>query len=495
MNRITEKTGGSGILMDTKPKPDQSQGRDLKADKQRFTELLHGKREPVGEKNHSPTTVRTMLQRTIALGSISRLSSVGSKPKVKAVTTAQPQTSDDGTNVKAALPQTSDKEPHLLRNNDASDKEVQLNVSPHAGKSASNAESAGTDHDALGVIRKGMAQTGMQPDVQTKGRKGIDEDVATKPSYRVPEPALNQNSRPAESITPQAKPSGEDSAPVRTDPPPVIMPTDSIEDPEELLPQTEPKRSKQTRRPAQTTASVNVPSDRKSADSKEQQDAVPSLAEMGSANVQPQHTKQERRASEHYQQPPPSAPTQPDNKGIADHASNKDKTKKVAASSTEASGDRILQGMMGTGPTPTPPTVDNPVSAPSDRIGDIADKLAQRILVSDPSSTSDSEVRIHLRDSVLQGSEVTVRQEQGQLVVGFNVPNNEVHQQLQPHTDNLQQLLGDKLNQPVRVEVNVQSGGAGGGGQSGSGQSGGGSQGDGHSRNRRDWLDEWESGS
>lgn len=150
----------------------------------------------------------------------------------------------------------------------------------------------------------------------------------------------------------------------------------------------------------------------------------------------------------------------------------------------QPSGDRILQGFLGQPLQPTAPSLLEQTAAPissSDRIEQLAERLAERILVSDRTHTTDSEVRIQLRESVLQGAEITLRHDQGQLVVTFNVTQSDTAGLLLPQTDDLQRALTNKLNESVRIEVNVSS-------QSAGGQN---SPGDGRSRNRRDPRDEW----
>ncbi|MCP3877888.1 MAG: hypothetical protein GY701_05765 [Sulfitobacter sp.] len=140
-------------------------------------------------------------------------------------------------------------------------------------------------------------------------------------------------------------------------------------------------------------------------------------------------------------------------------------------------GDCILQGMQSPRGADTP--LESAPSTATDRISEIADKIANRIMVTDKSVSTDSEVRIQLNDSTLRGSEISIRRDQGQVVIGFTVPDSQVSSTLTPHTDDLQRSLEQRINEPVRVEVNVQSGGSD-------------SQGDGRSRNRRDAWEEWK---
>jgi len=125
-----------------------------------------------------------------------------------------------------------------------------------------------------------------------------------------------------------------------------------------------------------------------------------------------------------------------------------------------------------------PPSLESGSGSDSGRISELADKLADRILVTDRSASTDSEVRIKLNESVLQGAEITLRRDQGEIVIQMTVANGDLREQLQPHTGNLQYSLEKRLDAPVRIQVNVQT-------------DAGDSSGDGRSRNRRDLRDEW----
>jgi hypothetical protein len=85
-----------------------------------------------------------------------------------------------------------------------------------------------------------------------------------------------------------------------------------------------------------------------------------------------------------------------------------------------------------------------------------------------------------LRESVLQGGEIRLRQEHGQLVVSIQIPSTDLARQLSVQTDALQQTLANRLETSVRVEVQVV-------GARDTGNDAG--PGDGRSRNRRDPWD------
>ncbi|HAO31509.1 MAG TPA: type III secretion HpaP family protein [Candidatus Competibacter sp.] len=134
---------------------------------------------------------------------------------------------------------------------------------------------------------------------------------------------------------------------------------------------------------------------------------------------------------------------------------------------------RSLQGRSNTESAPATP------SAASDTtIGEIAEKVASRILVTDR-STGTPEVRITLNESFLNGAEVRVRQDGGQLVVELNSPNPESQAFLRERGNDLQQALQERLGGEVRVEIRSQDTAR--------------DQPDGRSRQQRSVQDEWEA--
>ncbi len=146
-------------------------------------------------------------------------------------------------------------------------------------------------------------------------------------------------------------------------------------------------------------------------------------------------------------------------------------------------GDRILQGLVQH-PTsalavPAPPAGDQRLS----QIETLAGRLAERILVSDRSTPGQSEVRIQLRDTVFEGAEIHLRQEQGGIRITLHAPNAEVARQLSSQGEQLQNALAQRLDTQVRVEVQVRPE-AGPVGMRDPGAEG--NSGDGRSRNRRD---------
>lgn len=116
-------------------------------------------------------------------------------------------------------------------------------------------------------------------------------------------------------------------------------------------------------------------------------------------------------------------------------------------------GDRILLGLYHSAPGPldaAPLAVD-----PGESITALMSRLAERILVADRSQATDQEVRIQLRDSVLQGTEIIVRRDRGQIMVNFIAPTAELSQRLQLHISDLRHIFGRQQAQAIQVEIHV----------------------------------------
>ena len=141
-----------------------------------------------------------------------------------------------------------------------------------------------------------------------------------------------------------------------------------------------------------------------------------------------------------------------------------------------ALGDSILRSLQGRSNTESAPAT--PPAAPDAAIGEIAEKVASRILVADR-STGAAEVRITLNGSFLNGAEVRVRQDGGRLVVEFTAPSPESQTLLRERGNDLQQALQARLGDAVRVEIRSQEAGR--------------DHPDGRSRQRRFVQDEWET--
>jgi type III secretion system needle length determinant len=161
-------------------------------------------------------------------------------------------------------------------------------------------------------------------------------------------------------------------------------------------------------------------------------------------------------------------------------------------SDAQTAGDQILRGMLGGGGQPADPAADGAREQTWSvgSVSDLVDKLAQQVLVTDPRSGAEPEVRIQLKGTVLGGTEIRIAREHGELSVRLLAPAGTAAQQLQAHAGDLQAALAARVNATARVSVDVQGGNAHGGGAGGG--AGGGQDGDGRSRNRRQIPDEWD---
>lgn len=132
-------------------------------------------------------------------------------------------------------------------------------------------------------------------------------------------------------------------------------------------------------------------------------------------------------------------------------------------------GDHILQNLHSSVPNNPEESIvaNNNNMNMLERIDQIANRLAQRILVTDRTQNNTDEVRIQLHETFLQGAEITIRRASGNIEIYFNTRDIETVQQLLPHADDLQSYLSKRLNTPVRVEVQDMLTASSGHGQSG----------------------------
>lgn len=94
------------------------------------------------------------------------------------------------------------------------------------------------------------------------------------------------------------------------------------------------------------------------------------------------------------------------------------------------------------------------VQAPESRATELAEQVADRILVSMPDSSAPGEVRISLKQSILDGSDVRIFHEGGELKVVFVAETESAQRLLVNNKELMQQTLGERLrDQRVHVEV------------------------------------------
>lgn len=94
------------------------------------------------------------------------------------------------------------------------------------------------------------------------------------------------------------------------------------------------------------------------------------------------------------------------------------------------------------------------VQAPVSRATELAEQVADRILVSMPDSSAPGEVRISLKQSILDGSDVRIFREGGELKVVFVAETESAQRLLDSIRGQFQQTLGERLQeQGVHVDI------------------------------------------
>ena len=116
-----------------------------------------------------------------------------------------------------------------------------------------------------------------------------------------------------------------------------------------------------------------------------------------------------------------------------------------------------MTGLATPASVPEPQGVASPetVQASAPRAAELAEQVADRILVSAPEPGSAGEVRISLKESVLDGSDVRIFREGGELRIVFLPKTEAAGQLLAENSAVFQQTLGERL-QDERVHVEVE---------------------------------------
>ena len=101
------------------------------------------------------------------------------------------------------------------------------------------------------------------------------------------------------------------------------------------------------------------------------------------------------------------------------------------------------------------------VQAPPSRAGELVEQIADRILVSMPAPGASGEVRISLKQSILDGSEVRIFHDGGELRIVFTAETESAQRFLALNRGPFQQTLGERLpDQRVRVSIEAPEQGA-----------------------------------
>lgn len=88
------------------------------------------------------------------------------------------------------------------------------------------------------------------------------------------------------------------------------------------------------------------------------------------------------------------------------------------------------------------------------RIEELAEKLVDRILISGPNNINGQEVQLKLVNNVLQGAEVWIRRDKGELQIDFHTKTRSLNHFMiknkESLSDDIQKRLGEKIN--VNIE-------------------------------------------
>lgn len=136
-------------------------------------------------------------------------------------------------------------------------------------------------------------------------------------------------------------------------------------------------------------------------------------------------------------------------------------------------GNALLRGMQ------KQKSAAGPAEGAGKSVGDVAKTIADRILVGEKNAAGNKEVRIHLKDSVLGGSEIRVTELHGKLQITIVAGTVDAQNFMNAKQGDLKSELNSRLNREVEVTVTDRDGDAQ-------------HQSDQRSRNRRSVLDETE---
>lgn len=140
--------------------------------------------------------------------------------------------------------------------------------------------------------------------------------------------------------------------------------------------------------------------------------------------------------------------------GRSEHPESRDAPDPGVVERTDLTGSVTPVSVPETQATTAPATVQ----APSTEAVEIAREVTDRILVSAPKPGAPDEVRISLNASVLDGSDIRIFREAGELKVVFVTQTESAQRFLADHRAVFQQTLGERL-QDERVHVEVSTGG------------------------------------
>lgn len=134
---------------------------------------------------------------------------------------------------------------------------------------------------------------------------------------------------------------------------------------------------------------------------------------------------------------------------------------------------RTLQGAQAQVTDVAAPAQVNEAVGPAQKdINEIVRQIADRVFVSAPDSASNPEVRIQLKGTFMDGSDVRIFREAGELQIVFVAQTKDAENFIARNQEFITQALGDRLkDEQVRVSVETQAGQSNAGSQDNEGRS------------------------
>jgi type III secretion system needle length determinant len=117
-----------------------------------------------------------------------------------------------------------------------------------------------------------------------------------------------------------------------------------------------------------------------------------------------------------------------------------------------AAGDSILRALMGA----TPPSSAEPPA--SKELGPLVERILERVLVSDSDMAQPRQVHLHLKDSVLAGTEIRLIEDGERLVVKVLTSSAASHALVEAQLERLRSQLSERLKRTVEVELLTREG-------------------------------------
>jgi len=119
---------------------------------------------------------------------------------------------------------------------------------------------------------------------------------------------------------------------------------------------------------------------------------------------------------------------------------------------TNTTGDSILGSFFKEKNIDSSQSVTN--EKPPVNINEIAEKIADRILISTQNQDGSNEIRIQVKQDILPDTEIQITKTGDQININFITSSNESMDLLNTHTETLFQNLNNRLDEKVTIQIN-----------------------------------------